>query len=101
MRIIHKYLLKELGGPFVASLFVSTLILAAGNIMQTVDMVMNKGVSIMYVARIFLCFLPYVLIFTIPISVLSAVLLGFGRLSSDNEVTALRTRSCSQAPASS
>ncbi len=91
MRIINRYLLKELGGPFLASLFVSTVILAAGNIIQTVDMVMNKGVEIIQVVKIFLLFLPYVLTFTIPISVLSAVLLGFGRLSGDNEITALRT----------
>jgi LPS export ABC transporter permease LptF len=91
MRIVTRYLLKELGGPFLGALFISTIILAAGNIMQTVDMVMNKGVEIMQVVQIFLLFLPYVLIFTIPISVLSAVLLGFGRLSGDNEVTALRT----------
>ena len=91
MRIITRYLLKELGGPFLAALFISTIILAAGNIIQTVDMVMNKGVELFQVVKIFLLFLPYVLIFTIPISVLSAVLLGFGRLSGDNEVTALRT----------
>ena len=91
MRIINRYLLKELGGPFLASLAVSTFILAAGNIIQTADMVINKGVGILQVVKIFLLFLPYVLTFTIPISVLSAVLLGFGRLSSDNEITALRT----------
>lgn len=91
MRIIEKYLLKELGGPFLGSLFVSTFILAAGNIIQTADMMVNKGVELAQVILIFLLFLPYVLIFTIPISVLAAVLLGFGRLSSDNELTALRT----------
>ncbi len=91
MRIINRYILKELGGPFLGSLFVSTIILAAGNIMQTADMIVNKGVEFIQVAKIFLFFLPYVLIFTIPISVLSAVLLGFGRLSGDNEVTTLRT----------
>ncbi len=91
MRVIVRYTLKELGGPFLAALFISTIILAAGNIIQTADMVVNKGVELMQVLKIFLLFLPYVLIFTIPISVLSAVLLGFGRLSSDNEVTALRT----------
>lgn len=91
MRIITRYTLKELGGPFLASLLISTVILAAGNIIQTADMVMNKGVEFLQVAKIFIFFLPYVLIFTIPISVLSAVLLGIGRLSSDNEVTALRT----------
>ncbi len=91
MRIINRYILKELGGPFLGSLFVSTIILAAGNIIQTADMVVNKGVEFIQVAKIFLFFLPYVLIFTIPISVLSAVLLGFGRLSGDNEITAMRT----------
>ncbi|MGB2601830.1 MAG: LptF/LptG family permease [Candidatus Omnitrophota bacterium] len=91
MRITTRYLLKELGGPFFAALFVTTIILAAGNIIQTADMVVNKGVEITQVIKLFLLFLPYVLIFTIPISVLAAVLLGFGRLSSDNEVTTLRT----------
>ncbi|MFC1548783.1 LptF/LptG family permease [Candidatus Omnitrophota bacterium] len=91
MRITTRYLLKELGGPFLASLFVTTLILAAGNIIQTADMVVNKGVELTQVLKLFFFFLPYVLIFTIPISVLAAVLLGFGRLSSDNEITALRT----------
>ncbi|MFH1798630.1 MAG: LptF/LptG family permease [Candidatus Omnitrophota bacterium] len=91
MKIITRYMLKELGGPFLASLLISTVILAAGNIIQTADMVMNKGVELFQVIKIFVLFLPYVLIFTIPISVLSSVLLGFGRLSSDNEVTTLRT----------
>ncbi|MBF0493637.1 MAG: LptF/LptG family permease [Candidatus Omnitrophica bacterium] len=91
MRTFDRYILKELAGPFFSSLLVSSLILAAGNIIQTIDMIINKGVEPMYVIKIFLYFLPYVLIFTIPISVLSAVLLGFGRLSGDNEVTAIRT----------
>ena len=91
MRIITKYTLKEMGGPFIGALFVLTIILAAGNIIQTADMVMNKGVDVLQVTKVFMYFLPYVLIFTIPISVLAAVLLGFGRLSSDNELTAIRT----------
>lgn len=74
----------------MASLLVSTFILAAGNIVQSVDLIINKGVEFIQVIKVFVYFLPYVLIFTIPISVLSAVLLGFGRLSSDNEVIALR-----------
>ncbi len=91
MRIITGYTLKEMGGPFMGSLFVMTIILAAGNIVQMADMIMNRGVDVFQVMRVFMYFMPYVLIFTIPISVLAAVLLGFGRLSSDNELTALRT----------
>lgn len=91
MKIINRYLLKELAGPFIGSFFVSTVILAAGNIVQSADMIINRGVDPMHVLLIFLYLMPYVMIFTLPISVLAAVLLGFGRLSGDNEFTALRT----------
>ena len=56
MKIIPKYLLKELGAPFLGALLISTIILAAGNIIQTVDMVINKGVEFLQVLKIFMFF---------------------------------------------
>ena len=41
------------------------------------------------IALLFLCTLPPVLIFTIPMAVLVGVLIGLGRLSSDSEIVAL------------
>jgi len=90
MHIIRNYLLREFTGPFLLSLLVSTMILAAGNIIQVADMIVNKGVSIIYVFSLFLLFMPWLLTFTIPMSVLSATLLSFGRLASDNEIIAMR-----------
>ncbi|MFH1594252.1 MAG: LptF/LptG family permease [Candidatus Omnitrophota bacterium] len=91
MRIIRNYVLKELVGPFFLSLLVSTMILATGNIVQIADLIINKGVSPVYVMKLFLCLMPWLLTFTIPISVLSSMLLAFGRLSSDNEIIALKS----------
>ncbi|MFC1576657.1 LptF/LptG family permease [Candidatus Omnitrophota bacterium] len=90
MHIIRNYLLKEFTGPFFLSLLVSTMILATGHIVQVADLIINKGVSAVYIINLFLLLTPWLLTFTIPISVLSATLLAFGRLASDNEIIALR-----------
>lgn len=90
MKIIRNYLLREIFPPFVLSLFVSTLILTAGNIIQMADFIINKGISALHMLKLVTLLMPSLLTFTIPISVLSAVLLGFARLTSDNEIIALR-----------
>lgn len=95
MRIIRNYLLKEMAGPFLLSLLVSTMILATGHIVQVTDLIINKGVSVFYVVSLFLLFMPWLLTFTIPISMLSATLLAFGRLAGDNEIIALKANGLS------
>lgn len=90
MHIIRNYLLREFTGPFFLSLFVSTMILTTGHIVQVTDLIINKGVSAFYVAKLFFLLMPWLLTFTIPMSVLSATLLAFGRLASDNEIIALK-----------
>jgi len=90
MKIIRNYLLKEIIPPFFLSLFVSTIVFTAGNVIQMVDLIMNKGVSIGHVTQMVALLMPSLLMITIPISTLSGVLLGFARLTSDNEIIALR-----------
>ncbi|MGB2705485.1 MAG: LptF/LptG family permease [Candidatus Omnitrophota bacterium] len=95
MRIIRNYLIREFVGPFFLSLLVSTMILATGHIIQVADLIINKGVGVLYVAKLFFFLMPWLLTFTIPISVLSATLLAFGRLASDNEIIALKSNGIS------
>ncbi len=97
MHIIRNYLIKEFMGPFFLSLLVSTMILATGHIVQVADLIINKGVSFIYIAHLFLLLMPWLLTFTIPISALSATLLSFGRLAGDNEVIALKASGVSLA----
>jgi LPS export ABC transporter permease LptF len=90
MKILRTYLLKEIFIMFLFSLFIFTFSLVTGNLIKLADLVINKGVSIALVGKLFLFFIPFLLSYTIPMSALSATLLVFGRLSSDNEITAMR-----------
>lgn len=90
MKILRSYILQELGTSFLMALLVFTIIMLVGNLIQLAEMVINKGVDIILVAQLFLLFFPFVLGYTIPMAVLTSILLVFGRLSADNEITALK-----------
>ena len=90
-RIIDRYLLREIATPSIMVLFVLTFVLLMGKILQLMDLMVNKGVSLFNVALLILSLLPSFLVFTIPISLLIAILIGLGRLSGDNETIILRT----------
>jgi LPS export ABC transporter permease LptF len=63
--------------------------------------IINKGVDIISVLKLFFFLIPWLLSFTLPIAVLTAVILTFGRFSSDGELTAMKASGVSLARASS
>lgn len=89
-RIIERYLFKEMLGPFFLSLAVSIFILLLAKIMELTDLVVSRGVELGVVARLLLYTMPYFFVFAVPMATLLGVLLGFMRLSADNEVTAAK-----------
>ena len=90
-KIIDRYIFKEIAFPFVIILFVLTFVLLMGKILQIMDLFINKDVSFFSIAKIFIFLLPSFMLFTIPIALLISILIAIGRLSSDNEITALKT----------
>jgi lipopolysaccharide export system permease protein len=89
-KIISRYIFKEIAAPFIIILFVLTFVLLMGKILQIMDLMVNKGISIFVIARLIIYLLPSFMLFTIPIALLIAILIALGRLSSDNEITALK-----------
>lgn len=87
---IHRYITREIAVPTLIGLVVFTFVLLMGRILKLVELVVNKGVPLGDILRLFAYLLPAFLVFTLPLAFLLGVLLGFGRLSADNEVTALR-----------
>ena len=67
-----------------------TFVMLLGNLVKIADLVINKGVDIYSVSKLFLFMVPYLLTYTLPIAVLTATLMSLGRLSSDNEIIAIR-----------
>lgn len=90
MKILRNYFLKEFIGPLFLALALLTFVMILGNLIKIADLVIRKGVDIYSVSKLFLFLMPYLLTYTIPIASLVAVLLALGRLSSDNEIVAIR-----------
>jgi len=90
-KIINRYIFKEIAYPFIIILFILTFVLLMGKILQIMDLVINKGVSVFSILEIIFFLLPSFMLFTVPIALLIAILIAMGRLSADNEITALKT----------
>jgi lipopolysaccharide export system permease protein len=74
---------------FVVTLIVFTFVMSIAAVFKIADL-LARDVSLGLVMKSFLCGVPFALGFSIPMSALTASLLVFGRLSSDNEITAMR-----------
>jgi lipopolysaccharide export system permease protein len=55
------------------------------------EMVVEKGIPLIYAIKIFLCLIPAFLVFIAPMSLLLGILTALTRLSADNEILALKT----------
>ncbi len=90
MRILPSYILRQHLVPFLLGFGVITFILEMDVLFDYLDLVVNRGVAPGIVAQLFLLSLGYIVALSAPCAVLVAVLMTFGRLSQDNEITALR-----------
>ena len=90
MRILRTYILREHLAPFFVTLGGLTAVLLIGNLVKFAELVIAKGVSIFDVVRLIIYLIPYMLGFTIPMACLVAMILAFGRLSTDYELIAMR-----------
>ncbi|HEX7372731.1 MAG TPA: LPS export ABC transporter permease LptF [Thermodesulfobacteriota bacterium] len=89
-KTLYFYLIKELFPAFILGLIGFTFILLTGRIVQLTELFVNKGVPLGYILRLLYLLLPTFMVLTIPMATLLSVLLAFNRLSSDNEITALK-----------
>ena len=89
-RILDRYVVKELGPPFVIGLGVFTFFLVIDRIFQLTDLVITKSVPFALVMPLLAYMLPAFLAITLPMALLVAVLLVCGRLAGDLEVAALK-----------
>jgi len=91
MKIIDRYILKELFHIFFLSIFVFTIVLMLNKVLQLTELVVNKGVPLLTVSKLILFLLPTFLIIILPVSVLVASIMTFSRLSTDSEIIVLKS----------
>jgi LPS export ABC transporter permease LptF/LPS export ABC transporter permease LptG len=90
LRILDRYLVREIALPFALGLTVLTFVLVLPPILVSGEEFISKGVEWSVVARAMATLLPSALSLTIPMAVLLGILVGFGRLSADREFVAMQ-----------
>ncbi|MDR1418112.1 MAG: LptF/LptG family permease [Endomicrobium sp.] len=88
---LHLYIIKEFFSSFIFGVSVFSLLLILQMAFELVELALSKGVAILLVLKLFLFYLPNILTLSIPMAVLFGVLLSYGKLSSDNEITAMKS----------
>jgi lipopolysaccharide export system permease protein len=89
-RIIHRYLFTEMLAPFAVSMVFLSFIFLMTEILEITNLVVNYRIRLVTILLMIAYSMPSFLVFIIPMAVMMGILLAFLRLSSDNEIMALR-----------
>ena len=89
MKTITLHITKNIIVSTSIALGVLTFVMLSGHFFRAFDL-LSKGVAPSLLVRFLLLMIPDMLRFTLPLSILVATVLIFGRMSSDNEIVALK-----------
>jgi LPS export ABC transporter permease LptG/LPS export ABC transporter permease LptF len=90
MSIIDRYIVRQVLMPFVLGVLVFTFIFIIPPLIDYGEPLVAKGVSGALIAGLIARLVPQALAITIPMSLLLALLIAFGRLSADREFVAMQ-----------
>ena len=90
MKLLQRYILKELILPCVLCFAVLYFIFLATYLVKMANLIIGRGVSLADTLYVLLLYLPSVIGWVVPMSLLTGVLLVFGSFSQHNELRAMK-----------
>lgn len=90
MKILSRYVLKEIASFFAISLLTFTGLLLTIRMLRLTSLIVNRGVELGQIATVFIAIIPTFLEIALPMSTLLGVMLAFARLCGDSEVIVMR-----------
>lgn len=87
---LTRYFFFQFIPPMIFGSILFLFVLLLDRLFDIIDLIFNKGVAWPLVAKLFALFIPTVIPLTLPMACLLACLVTFGRLSEENELSAVR-----------
>ena len=88
--IIHRSIFKELFINFLIVISFLSFVLFMEKFVRLTRLILGKGVELIDIVKVFLFLQPSILLLAIPMAILIAVFLTYGRMTTDNEVIVLK-----------
>lgn len=89
VRILHRYVFREVAATSLVGTLLFTLVLFLQRVEPVMELLVGRAAPAAEMLRLLGLTIPQAFPFTIPMGVLTGVLVALGRLSNDNEILAM------------
>lgn len=93
--ILARYIIREHLGPFIFAFFVITLFFLLNLLFRELSRILSKGLPWYVVLEFFLLNMAWIIALAVPMAMLTATLMAFGRFSADTEIAAMEANGVS------
>lgn len=90
MRLISRYILREVAWPCILAFAVICFLGVANELRERMSLLDSDFIHMTDFARLAVYFIPTLFTYVIPITFMMGILLAFGSLAQNNEITAMR-----------
>jgi len=91
MSTLNKYLMKQSFIPFILSVGVITTVLFLQFLIRAIDRFLGKGLDAFIILEYLYLNLAWIIALSVPMSLLISSVMTYGRMSQENEITALKS----------
>ncbi|MEW6601794.1 MAG: LPS export ABC transporter permease LptF [Nitrospirota bacterium] len=88
--ILHKTIFQEMSKSLLVIVFSMSIILFMEKFVRLTRIFMGKGADFSDIAKIFVYLQPSILLLSLPMAILVAIFLTYGRMSTDSEIIVLK-----------